>query len=310
MPDFSDDDDDDLDDHPRSKTLVVESHESPTNRSRAVLTISTGPDTGRVFTIPAREVVTIGRGENCTFKFDDASISTVHARIVLIGGVYMLNDSKSTNGSFVNEMRVGSPVALNDGDRVRLGPNCLLRFSLVDESEELALKKMYEAALFDGLTRVFNRKYLEERLDSEIAFAVRHQTEFSAIMLDVDFFKKVNDTYGHLGGDEVLKTTAKVLAAGLRTEDLLARYGGEEFVVLARGINVRQCCVLADRLRWAVSQTVVPFEHHRIVVTVSAGVSALTCCGDRRDKHTLLSIADGRLYQAKQAGRNRVIGPG
>ncbi|MEO6420718.1 MAG: GGDEF domain-containing protein, partial [Polyangiaceae bacterium] len=266
MPDYTDDDDDpDSADHPRSKTLVVESQESPTNRSRAVLTVSTGPDTGRVFTIPAREVVTVGRGENCTFKFDDASISTVHARIVLIGGVYMLNDNKSTNGSFVNEVRVASPVALNDGDRVRLGPNCLLRFSLVDESEELALKKMYEAALFDGLTRVFNRKYLEERLDSEIAFAVRHQTEFSAIMIDVDFFKKVNDTYGHLAGDEVLKSTAKVLAAGLRTEDLIARYGGEEFVVLTRGINVRQCCVLADRLRWAVSQTVVPYEQHRIV---------------------------------------------
>ena len=175
MSGFSDDDDDDdpdSSDHPRSKTLVVASAEMATNRSRAVLTISTGPDTGRVFTIPEREVVTVGRGDNCTFKFDDASISTVHARIVLIGGVYMLNDNKSTNGSFVNEVRVGSPVALNDGDRVRLGPNCLLRFSLVDESEELALRKMYEAALFDGLTRVFNRKYLDERLESEIAFAV------------------------------------------------------------------------------------------------------------------------------------------
>jgi diguanylate cyclase (GGDEF)-like protein len=298
-------------DGPRSQTLVVDAPHpsSRSSRSRAVLTTSTGNQTGRVYAIPPNEIVTMGRGENCSLRFDEASISGMHGRIVLIGNDYMFADNKSTNGSYVNDVRVESPVKLNDGDRIRLGPQCALRFSLVDEDEEQALKKMYEAALYDGLTKVFNRKHLEERLDAEIAFALRHNTELSVIMIDVDYFKKVNDTYGHLAGDAVLRGVAQILAHGLRTEDLLARYGGEEFVIVARGIPVMQACMVADRLRQAIEGSLFPFEQHQLRVTASAGVASLRDCGPRLDKPSLLGFADQRLYQAKQAGRNRIIGP-
>jgi two-component system cell cycle response regulator len=175
---------------------------------------------------------------------------------------------------------------------------------------------MYEAALYDGLTHVFNRKHLEERLDAEVAFAVRHSTELSVAILDIDFFKKVNDTYGHPAGDAVLKHVANILGRTLRTEDLLARYGGEEFVMVARGIPLTNACVAAERLRAAVASSPISWTHHApdgttkqvdLVVTSSAGVASLTCC-DTKDKPTLLRIADQRLYQAKQAGRNRVVG--
>ena len=295
---------------PRSQTLVVEAPSSlPRARSRAVLTTTTGTQTGRVYVIPPGEIVTLGRADNCSIRFDDASVSGTHARIVLIGHDFMFADNQSTNGSYVNDARVTSPTRLADGDRIRLGPNCLLRFNLVDEDEEAALKRMYEAALYDGLTKVYNRKHLDERLDTEVAFAVRHGAELSAMILDVDFFKKVNDTWGHLAGDQVLRATAQQLARGLRTEDILARYGGEEFVIVARGIPVQHAWVVAERLRQTIEATVVPFENHQLRVTVSGGVASLRECNGRYDKATLLGLADQRLYQAKQSGRNRVIGP-
>ena len=300
-------------------TLVVDTG-TPANarRMRAVLTTSTGTDTGRVLTIATGDVVTLGRDATCTYRFDDPSVSSLHARIVIIGSQHMFADNKSTNGTFVNEVRITEPVHLKNGDQIRLGPKITLRFALLDEDEEEALKRVYEAALYDGLTHVFNRKHLEERLDAEVAFAVRHETELSVAILDIDFFKRVNDTYGHPAGDAVLKHVAQTLMRTLRTEDLLARYGGEEFVVVARGIPISGACVAAERLRHAVATSPISWAHHapgaatptelQLSVTSSAGVASLRCC-DVKDKATLLRIADQRLYQAKQNGRNRVVGP-
>lgn len=294
----------------RAQTLVVEAPSAQrAARSKAVLTTATGTQTARVFVIPSGEVVSLGRAEDANIRFDDASVSGNHARIVYVAGDYVFADNRSTNGSYINDVRVDSTTKLKDGDRIRLGPHCMLRFNIVDEDEEAALKKMYEAALYDGLTRVYNRKHFEERLDVELAFGARHNTELSIILLDVDYFKKVNDTYGHLAGDAVLRSTAQVMAHALRQEDLLARYGGEEFVVVARGINVQSAVVLADRLRVAVATTPVVFELQELRVTASAGVASLACCAGRADKATLIGLADQRLYAAKQAGRNRVIGP-
>ncbi|WP_394826923.1 diguanylate cyclase [Pendulispora albinea] len=293
----------------RSPTLIVQAPESlRRTRSKAVLTTAAGTQTARVHAIAPNEIVTMGRGDDCTLRFDDASVSGSHARIVMVAGEYVFGDNRSTNGSYVNDVRVDSAVTLKDGDRIRLGPHCLLRFNIVDEDEEAALKRMYEAALYDGLTRVYNRKHFEDRLDVEVAFAARHATELSVIVLDVDHFKRINDTYGHSAGDAVLRTTAQVMAHGLRQEDLLARYGGEEFVVVARGISVHNAMLVAERLRNSIASTMIPFEEHLLHVTVSAGVASLRCCAQRADKLTLFNMADQRLYAAKQAGRNRVVG--
>jgi diguanylate cyclase (GGDEF)-like protein len=117
----------------------------------------------------------------------------------------------------------------------------------------------------------------------------------------------VNDGFGHLAGDAVLKAVASTLASGIRTEDAVARYGGEEFVVIARGIGVEEAHVMAERLRQLVASTRTAFDQREIAVTVSAGVASLACCGERPDKQTLLALSDARLYRAKQAGRNRVV---
>lgn len=289
-------------------TTLVGDVPIPGVRGRAVLTVVVGNDLGRVLSIPHREIMSIGRGETCKFHFDDISISSLHGHVFHMGDECTFRDAGSTNGSFVNDTRAKDTVILRDGDRIRLGPTTLLRFSYVDESEELALKKVYEAALYDGLTGIYNRKYLDERIESELGFALRHGTELSLVIIDVDLFKKVNDTHGHLGGDAVLKTLTGILARELRTEDVLARYGGEEFVVLLRSINLEGAIVLADRLRHAVMQSPVHFGTVSIPITVSGGVASLKCCGERRDKEALFGIADARLYVAKKTGRNRIVG--
>lgn len=277
-------------------------------RRKGVFTVMVGIDAGRVLSIPQGEVSTLGRAPECTFPFDDASLSREHAQVLTIGPDYVLQDAGSRNGSFVNDERITGPWRLHDGDRVQIGVTTILRFSLVDEQEEEGLKRVYEAAVRDGLTNVYNRKHLEERLAAELAFAVRNGTNLSLMMFDVDHFKRVNDTFGHLSGDIVLKAVAWALQQGIRMEDTLARYGGEEFVVVCREIDAATATQVAQRLIWNIGQMPINIGPQVIHVSASAGVASLADCGAQRDRETLLGLADQRLYQAKESGRNRVVG--
>lgn len=274
--------------------------------SRAVLTTASMEDTGRVLSLPEGSITTLGRNDDCTYRFDDESVSGAHAQISPLGEAYVLADNRSTNGTFVNDTRISSPTVLHSGDRIRLGPRLLLRFNLMDEEEQRALVRMYEAALLDGLTRVWNRKHMDERLEAELAFAVRHGAHLALVMLDVDFFKKVNDTYGHPAGDAVLVHVAGLLRRELRTEDLVARYGGEEFLLAIRGASLADATIVAERVRAAVEGARIEIPNHPpLQVTVSLGVATLSECPEP-NKAALLQRADARLYRAKQAGRNRV----
>ena len=295
-------------DGPRShSTLIVDNTTGPEERASGVLTFATGLEAGRVFTLPELGMTTLGRSGECDLRFDDASVSGTHAQIARVAGVFVLVDARSTNGTYVNDERATQPVHLQDGDRIRLGKSAVVRFTLMNKEEETALKRVYEASLRDGLTGIFNRKHLEERLDAELAYAIRNRTPLAVAMIDVDHFKKVNDTYGHQAGDAVLKSTATLLARTLRTEDVVARYGGEEFTIVARGIELLQVGHLAERVRVQIEQMSVPFTTGALRVTVSIGVATLACCGEPPTKSNLLAIADRRLYRAKQTGRNRVV---
>lgn len=278
-------------------------------RRHGIFTVTSGPDTGKILAIPSGDVIVLGRSPECTFAFDDASLSRQHARVMRVGAEYIIRDEGSRNGTFVNNARLTKAETLRNGDRVQLGSSTLLRFALVDEEEERALRRVYEAAILDGLTGIYNRKHLEERIVSELGYAARHQQPLSVIIIDVDHFKKVNDTYGHLGGDAVLRAVAALFGKGLRAEDVLARYGGEEFVILLRGTPVGPAVELAERLRRTVEATPIPFEGHLIRITSSAGVASVGEPGLGAERAALLGAADARLYQAKQGGRNRVVGP-
>lgn len=290
------------------KTVVAQPQAQP-SRTKGILTIVSGPEAGKIVPVTQGDVVTLGRSEECTMRFEDTSLSRVHARVMYVMNTYMLGDAGSTNGTFVNDERISKAAHLEDGDRILLGTNTVLRFSLVSDEEEEALRRVYEAAVLDALTGVANRKHLEERLEAELAFAVRHDADLSVIIADLDHFKRVNDTHGHLAGDEVLKCAAQRLKQALRTEDFVGRYGGEEFLIVARGTPVAQAVALADRLRAGVSSDPIVFAGQPIVVTMSAGIASLADCGPTKDRASLLAAADERLYLAKERGRNRVVGP-
>lgn len=296
----------------REKTLVGGSVQLPSARPEvAVLTVQAGPEAGQVLPLDRDKPNTLGREEDeCTITFANARVSGVHARIVSVNGEWMLTDQGSTNGTFVNDVRIAKHAQLVDGDRILLGGAVSLRFALVTDEERQALMRVYEAAMHDGLTGVLNRKALDQRLVSEIAFAVRHGVPLSVVLLDVDHFKAVNDTHGHPAGDAVLREVAERLTHALRIEDVLGRYGGEEFLIVARDIPLEQGAQLAERMRALIDSSPVVFDGTPIPVTASFGVASLACCGAAPDASALLAIVDARLYEAKHAGRNRVVAHG
>lgn len=167
-------------------------------------------------------------------------------------------------------------------------------------------EKLRRFAFRDGLTDLFNHRYFQEALDKELARAARYQHPLALILFDVDRFKQVNDTHGHLHGDTVLKVIARRVLEGARDTDMVSRYGGEEFGILLPQTDAHGAVVKAEACRAAVEATEVPVEEDTVIrVTISMGIAAY----DPQhpvSKSTLISAADGALYRSKCAGRNRV----
>ena len=278
----------------------------PAQRDRAVLVRMDETHAGQVVPADGPDL-RIGRHPTSSLVIDDEGISRSHARIHRKGNSYFIEDLNSSNGTYVNGARV-ELAELTDGSLLQLGPRVRFRFSVVDEHQERILRQLYESSVRDALTGVFNRAYFVERLTGELAYANRHGSDASLLLLDIDHFKMINDTHGHPAGDAVLRQFSAVVRRVLRVEDIFARYGGEEFVVLLRGIAIEGAGRAAERLRRAVGTTPTEFEGKLIDCTVSIGCASLAC-GDRTAQG-LIAIADRRLYDAKHGGRNRVVSSG
>ncbi|MBK8253944.1 MAG: GGDEF domain-containing protein [Polyangiaceae bacterium] len=273
-------------------------------RDRAYLIVLAGSNVGEMFRIEPGECV-IGRAQTVQVRLLDDGISRKHARVVQIGDKVYIEDLQSSNGTYLN----GEPIQtaeLKDGDKIRIGSTTVLKFSYHDQLDESFQQQMYDAALRDALTRAFNKKYFLDRLETEIAYARRHQQPLSLVMFDVDFFKRVNDTYGHIAGDYVLARLARLAATTVRTEDVFARYGGEEFGVICRGVGLMNAGVLAERLRTTIAGNTFEHEGQRLPVTISIGVAAYPEI-DAKTALELIAAADEALYEAKRTGRNRVL---
>jgi diguanylate cyclase (GGDEF)-like protein len=274
-------------------------------RDRVCLLVIAGHLTGQMFRVE-QTCSHLGRSSECEISLRDNDISRIHARIEQRDEeTFLLEDLKSTNGTFVNGRRVKSYV-LQDGDRIQLGRSTILKFSLHDELEELFQRRLYESAVLDGLTQVYNRKFFDERLQTEFSFAERHKTPLSLLLMDIDHFKSLNDTYGHPAGDQALRMVAQTIQAALRKEDIVARYGGEEFAVIARGILPTQAAILAERIRMKIEDLRIAIENNTLQVTVSIGAVTLYT-QTFHSPEELLQEADERLYHAKRSGRNQVV---
>jgi diguanylate cyclase (GGDEF)-like protein len=169
----------------------------------------------------------------------------------------------------------------------------------------LLQSKLREQAIRDSLTNLFNRRYLEETLDRELARAARENYPVCVIMMDLDHFKKINDTYGHDAGDQVLKAIADTLAEETRRGDFACRYGGEEFVIVMPNIPCNVAYERAEKLRETLISLYVPYGIYGLTTTVSMGIACYPTNGQTRK--AILRAADKAMYAAKGAGRDHIF---
>ena len=250
------------------------------------------------------EPLLIGRDLGCSLTLHDDSVSRRHATIEPLDSSYVVSDLGSTNGTYINEQRVSGSRRLEGGDRIRFG-NQIFKYLSSDRIEAQYHEVIFKLMTTDGMTSVHNKRYLLEALEQELQQSQRTGTPLCVMLLDLDKFKTINDTYGHLAGDAVLIEFARRAKTVLRSGDLLARYGGEEFVMLLSRTGLDYAAQIAERVRVLTAATPVEFEGMEIPVTVSIGIACDygTCV---RESSELLARADDKLYVAKIAGRNQV----
>jgi two-component system cell cycle response regulator len=293
------------DDRPTGRWEVpYESNPKDLVRDRGVLVRLDGETGGEVLSLP-RDAVHIGRSTRAHVLISDPSVSREHARIVYQYGAFYIEDTGSQNGTLLAGRRV-TRAELRDGDLLQFGQRATFRFGLMDQTQERVMQRLFDSSMKDPLTGADNRRHLDGRLVAEIAFAKRHSRPLSVVLLDIDFFKAINDRYGHPAGDEVLKFISEIVRGQLRTEDALARYGGEEFVIVLRDTALTEATHVAERVRERIARTPIPLQGPSVTVTVSAGCASLDCCTGASTEE-LIGIADRRLYRAKRTGRNRVV---
>ncbi len=247
----------------------------------------------------------IGRGTECELELSESDISRQHASIEFDAkkNAYSIRDLKSLNGTHVNGRRIDQHV-LRSGDLLQIG-HTVLKFLGGDGIERKYHEAIYTMTITDGLTGVANKRYLLEALERELVRSQRHQRPFSVAMFDIDHFKQVNDTHGHLAGDAVLRQLCDRIKVIVRKDELLARYGGEEFAVLLPESTSDEAATFGERIRESVASEPFAIETFTIPVTVSVGIATTT--GDTDTTVTdLLAQADEKLYEAKNAGRNTV----
>jgi diguanylate cyclase (GGDEF)-like protein len=244
----------------------------------------------------------IGRGGDNHIVLEGDSVSRRHAHFERRAGAWFIVDDGSTNGTFLNEEQVKGDATLTNGDRVKVGPSILKYLSGLD-AEAKYHEEIYRMTIVDGLTQIHNKRYLFEALDKELIRARRYDRQLSLLIFDIDFFKNINDQYGHLAGDHVLRELARIVQERIRRDEVFARYGGEEFVIVLPETPLAGGVALAENLRGRVETHAFAFQGERIPVTISVGCAMLA---EEKTAAELIQRADDKLYEAKRAGRNRV----
>jgi diguanylate cyclase (GGDEF)-like protein len=248
-------------------------------------------------------ITIIGRSVQADIPLKDAGISREHSEIKVDGEKATIKDLGSTNGTFVNNKRI-TRHALKDGDKIQISSSTVFKFILSDESEKVFHDELYRMGVMDPVTNTYNKRYFTERLKQEFSLAKRNKTELSLIMIDLDFFKKINDTFGHLAGDYILGKLSEVFSGMTRDEDIVARYGGEEFVAILPGSSEDGAVVCAERIREKIAQTPFIFEGETINITVSIGIATLDENNFFGSYEDFIEAADNCLYRSKKNGRN------
>ncbi|MGI6394107.1 MAG: diguanylate cyclase [bacterium] len=246
--------------------------------------------------------IVIGRDDDCNIVVNDPSVSRKHLKIFRKEKQFFVEDLGSTNKTYVNDDEV-SIRKLENGDRIKLG-NTIFKFISSQDMEAEYYDQLYQFSIRDGLTGLYNRKSFDDKLENEFSRSKRYGHSLSLVIIDIDYFKSVNDTYGHLAGDAVLTNMSKLFGRFFRSVDFISRYGGEEFAVILPETPLNGAVLTTERIRLAVAQNETYVNQHKIKVTISAGVAEYT--PEMSSPEELVALADKKLYEAKNSGRNRV----
>lgn len=272
---------------------------------------------GELLAVPIpleRNEVTMGRALEADIRINDSRASRLHARITTMREAsgemrYRLNDLKSTNGTLLNGKAIQQEF-LNDGDKFEIGDQ-LIRFEMLDEIDREFQQQIHRLLVHDELTGLLTSKSFFSEMRREAARAEAESMPFCVLMMDLDHFKLINDTYGHLVGSETLEEVGAVIKGALRAGDVGARFGGEEFAAFLLDADYAQGLIAAERVRSAIEKHNFPAvrrgsadEVRTHNMTISVGVAAYP--EDARDPIQLVELADSALYRAKRSGRNRV----
>lgn len=282
------------------RTLLSDGPRRSSPRSACVVVIH-GEGLGKRADLGEAPVV-IGRSPESDLHIPHNSVSRWHCRIWRDGESYFIADMGATNRTRVNDEAV-TQAELVDGDHITLG-ECILKFISHSSVEARYHQEVYQLATRDALTELYNRRHFIEAVDREIARATRHGRPLVMCIIDVDLFKPVNDKYGHIAGDGVLRQLAGIVRRFVRGEDVAARIGGEEFAVMLPETDVESARAFAERLREAVAEDTFVLGGEDKRLTISIGIACLA--PGREERSPLMEAADAALYRAKDEGRNRV----
>ncbi|MBK7708657.1 MAG: GGDEF domain-containing protein [Acidobacteria bacterium] len=260
-----------------------------------------------------REEVILGRALEADVRVNDSKTSRKHARINTINDrqneetSYVLTDLSSRNGTLLNGQRIRQET-LQHGDKITIGEH-ILRFEFLDEIDREYHRQIHRLLSHDDLTGLLSSRSFFSELRRESGRARAENRRFCVLMMDVDFFKNVNDTYGHLTGSKTLEEIGYCIMQNLRSGDVASRFGGEEFAAFLLDASLGQALVAAERIRSEIENadfTVIrqgrPAEKHHI--TISIGIASFP--SDSDDVIELVEMADSALYRAKREGRNRI----
>ena len=251
-------------------------------RSSALVVIY-GEELGRKYDLDEGKL-SIGRSSKSDIQIDHDSVSRQHVRITVTEGQAEIEDVGSTNGTFLNDESLEGRVQLRNNDLIKVG-RTVFKFIAHNNIEAAYHDEIYRLTTVDGLTQVNNRRSFDEAIEREISRCRRYGRTLSLVLIDVDHFKRINDTFGHLAGDYVLSRLAQAAQGTLRTEDLFARYGGEEFAILCRGVPLASAAILGERIRSLVQSTNFVFETREIPVTVSVKAESSSSATSSVDHH-------------------------
>lgn len=284
-------------------TIIVNTDLPSTNsslRGEILVTIYGARIGHKIELDPIRPQTVIGRDLDADIVTDDDSVSRRHCRLVPGNAGWILEDLSSTNGTWVGGEQI-THARLRDGDLIKVG-STIFKYLSAANVEAAYHEEIYRMAIFDGLTQIHNRRYFEEFTEREISRALRHERPLALLIFDVDKFKGINDNWGHLSGDYVLREMARIIKGRVRRDELFARYAGDEFVVVLPETSAAKALRVGESMRALIADTEFIFDGQSLPVTISMGVGALN--HGNATPQALVASADQALYRAKDAGRN------